>query len=402
MTTSRRTAPRPKRRLGSVYQRKQDGRWTASITLHGQRLVRYVDPKLPPREQEKAAHELLAKLITEAGSGVITVPGEMTLGVWLDQYLKRANVGRAPSTIKDRIRNAGYLKDGLGNVRLNRLTPGHIRTWLDTAMHPAPTRKEHKKFESRPLSYRAKKQCLMLLKTALDEAVALEYMSRNVAQPVKLEKRLERHKGKAWTQEQARAFLTATEHHAHNLLWKLALQSGARIGELLALKIDDFNPDTGLLRVERTLTSTLGSATKNAVGRPKTERSRRTIPVPTDARDTIQAQLERIEKLKRSKHWEEHGWLFPSEVGTLITYDNALRAWNKGIREAQAQHPDLPRLTPHDLRRTFISLALRRGVKPEVVARIVGHTSPLITLRIYREVFDDEMQDAAERIANLV
>lgn len=43
---------------------------------------------------------------------------------------------------------------------------------------------------------------------------------------------------------------------------------------------------------------------------------------------------------------------------------------------------------------TFISLALRRGVKPGVVSKMVGHTSPLITLRIYRHIYADELEDA--------
>lgn len=57
---------------------------------------------------------------------------------------------------------------------------------------------------------------------------------------------------------------------------------------------------------------------------------------------------------------------------------------------------------PHDLRHTFISLALRRGVKPEVVARMVGYSSPLITLRIYRQVFEGEFDEAREMLSGLV
>ena len=62
----------------------------------------------------------------------------------------------------------------------------------------------------------------------------------------------------------------------------------------------------------------------------------------------------------------------------------------------------MPRIRTHDLRVTFISLALRRGVKPEVVAKMVGHTSPLITLRIYRHIYEDELDTARELIADLV
>lgn len=416
MKKSRQATPHkaPKRRLGSVFKRKEDGRWAASVTVQGQRVTRYVKPEGSDKEQERMAHTLLAKLITEVERGDLLAPKELTLSVWLDQYLKRANKGRAASTIKDRQYSARYLKAELGDVRLDKLTPARIQHWLDTALHPEPLegRKDLTKFKGRPLSHRAKQKALMLLTSALEEAVALEHMSRNTARPVKLTKQLTRKKHTAWTQHQARVFLAANEQTAQYLLWKLALQTGARIGELLALRVTDYDDEDGTLRIERTLTASLDRSVRTTVGQTKTERSRRTIPLPTDARATITQQQERIMKLKADAgvHWKESGWLFPSEVGTLVPYDNARRAWQTAISRAQShaqQHyqkkeADLPVITPHDIRRTFISLALRRGVKPEVVARIVGHTSPLITLRIYREIFDDEMDEAADLIADLV
>ncbi len=81
----------------------------------------------------------------------------------------------------------------------------------------------------------------------------------------------------------------------------------------------------------------------------------------------------------------------------MYGYDNARRAWRQAIARA-----GVPVIRTHDMRVTFISLALKRGVKPEVVARMVGHSSPLITLRIYRQVFDDEIEEAGEMVANLV
>ena len=55
MTTRSRPKP-PKRRLGTVFQRKQDGRWAASVTVQGRRVTRYVKPEGSVKEQERAAH----------------------------------------------------------------------------------------------------------------------------------------------------------------------------------------------------------------------------------------------------------------------------------------------------------------------------------------------------------
>lgn len=404
MTTVRsKSAPQPKRKLGSVFQRKQDGRWAAAVTLPGgKRITRYVPPT--EADPERAAHALLAKLITEAESGEMVPPSQMTLELWLDEYLRRANRGKAPATVKDRAYSAAYLNAAMGSTRLERLTSQQIQRWADTAAHPVKEgMKAHRKYEGQPLSQRAKQKALQLLRSALTEAVGLGYMPRNPAVPVRLERRASKPKGVAWTPAQAQAFLAANEHTTLAPLWKLALQTGARLGELLALKASDYDPDRRTLRIERTLKyggEDAGKAARRTVGPPKTERATRTFPLSPDAQETIHAALARRETLKEKAGptWADGDWLFPAETGHLIPHGNAHRAWREALKRA----PGVPDVRPHDLRHTFISLALRRGVKPEVVARMVGHSSPLITLRIYRQVFEDEFEDAREMITGLV
>ncbi|WP_164473391.1 site-specific integrase [Deinococcus psychrotolerans] len=240
---------------------------------------------------------------------------------------------------------------------------------------------------------------MQLLKGALAEAVALGHLTRNVAGVARLEKRPAKRVGTSWTQPQARAFLDANEDTPHYLLWKLALQTGARIGELLALQVDDVDVERASLRIERTVTLGAGEKTRRSVGPPKTERSRRTFRLPPDGMATVNAMLERRERLQTEAgpQWHAERWLYPSEVGTLYGYDNARKRWAAALRRV-----DVPPIRIHDLRVTFISLALRRGVKPEVVARMVGHSSPIITMRVYRQIFEDELDEAGQMVADLV
>lgn len=406
-----RTRAPSKRKLGSVFQRKQDGRWAAAVTLpNGKRVTRYVPPD--HADPERAAHELLAKLITGSATGDLTPPSELTVERWLAEYVTRANLDKAASTIRDREYSVTYLNATLGRTRLDRLTPAMVQRWLDTARYPQHERKEHARYAEQPLSHRAKAKALQLLRSALDEAVALEHLTRNPARPVKLPRRTVKNVGTSWTQDQARHFLHANEGTHHQNLWHLALQTGARIGELLALKTTDYNPERGTLRIERTVKAGTDKYVRATIGKPKTENANRTIHLPPDAKKTIERQLSKITtmKTKAGTAWQRNDWLFPSEVGTLTPYDNAHRAWTQALTRTQTHlttthptnPPTFPRIRTHDLRVTFISLALRRGVKPEVVARMVGHSSPLITLKIYRQVFDDELTDAADLIADLI
>ncbi|WP_164473392.1 hypothetical protein [Deinococcus psychrotolerans] len=116
----------PKRKLGSVFQRKQDGRWAAAVTLSdGRRVTRYLKPDTP--NPEKAAHELLAKLITEAAAGEDITPSRMTLADWLDRHLQRTSRGRAQATIRDRMYLARKITGKLGKVMLPSLTPARYK-----------------------------------------------------------------------------------------------------------------------------------------------------------------------------------------------------------------------------------------------------------------------------------
>lgn len=386
-----------KRALGSVFLRASDGRWVARVTLpDGKRVTRYAASKAE-------AEGKLAALLVQASQGEAVPVSALTVGLWLDQYLERANRGRAAATVRDRKYLAAHIRARLGRTRLDRLTPAQVQTWADTLTG----------------SHRTRLKSLQLLRGALNEAVALGHLPRNAAAPVKLERHAARMAGTSWTQEQARAFLTANADTAQAYLWTLALQTGARIGELLALRLGDYDPVRGTLRIERTVTLAHGQQTRKAVGPPKTASGHRTFPLPPDARATLEAQLARREELKRKAGavWQEQGWLFPSEVGTLLGYDNVRRAWRGALDRAQQvmteewarlprqegeKPPEFPRVRTHDMRVTFISLALKRGVKPEVVSRMVGHSSPLITLRIYRQVFEDEIKEAGQMVARLI
>lgn len=382
-----------RRALGSVFQRSEDDRWVVRVTLPtGKRLTRYA----PIGAGRADAEQLLATLLT---SPDLAPPAPYTVESWLTEHLTRANRGRAGSTIRDRKYLAVGINRTLGRVRLDKLTSAQVQAWADALTG----------------STRTRMKSVQLLRGALNEAVALGHIPRNPALPIRMDKQPWKPVGRAWTQDEARLFLQINEGTAQVNLWRLGLQTGARIGELLALRIEDYDRARGTLRIERTVKAAVSNYNRVEVGPPKTDRSRRVIHLPPDARQTVEAQLTRVQALRGAKEWQaEEGWLFPSEVGTLLSYRNTHRAWGWALDRVQAhlnrEHvhhvraapvPQFPRLRMHDMRDTFISLACRRGVKPEVVSRIVGHTSPTITLRVYRQVYDDEFTEARDQLGNL-
>jgi integrase len=127
------------------------------------------------------------------------------------------------------------------------------------------------------------------LHKALKAAVADGLIPRNAAAGLKLP-RITREEIDPLTEEQARRLLETASEAGDRLeaLYVLALNTGMRQGELLALKWDDVHLERGVLRVRRTLTH---ADKAYVLGEPKTNKSRRTIRLTTGAITSLRAHL---------------------------------------------------------------------------------------------------------------
>ena len=176
-------------------------------------------------------------------------------------------------------------------------------------------------------------------------------------------------------------------------LYVLALNTGMRQGELLALKWDDVDLERGLLRVRRTLTH----ADKAFVlGEPKTKNSRRTIMLTTSAvaalRVHLSRQLEEIERM--GSLYQPGGLIFATEAGTIINPSN-LR--NRSLKPL-LKRAGLRAIRFHDLRHTCATLLLSKNINSKVVSEMLGHSSISITLDIYSHLLPDMQEKAAQTL----
>jgi integrase len=71
------------------------------------------------------------------------------------------------------------------------------------------------------------------------------------------------------------------------------------------------------------------------------------------------------------------------------------------VRRAQSTDPSFPRITAHALRHTAASLAIHAGANPLVVQRMLGHTSAAMTLDVYADLFESDLDTVAEKVGNL-
>jgi integrase len=162
----------------------------------------------------------------------------------------------------------------------------------------------------------------------------------------------------------------------------LAVHTGMRQGELLALKWADVDLKSGRVSVRRTITKSGGHL---LLGEPKTAKSRRTITLTTGSLNALRAHRKRQleEMMQRAGLWQDNGLVFASEAGTLINPTNLRRRHFASLLECAG----LPAGTRfHDLRHTCATLLLGKGIHPKFVQELLGHANIAITLDTYSHV----------------
>jgi integrase len=175
-------------------------------------------------------------------------------------------------------------------------------------------------------------------------------------------------------------------------LFRLMLATGLRQGEALGLHWADVDLDAGTLRVCWTLTRTSRGL---ELGEPKTDKARRTVPLPRSAVATLLVHRARQEDERHTAGttWRNNRLVFTTEIGTPLEPRNVLRRF-----EVLAERAGLKGVHLHTLRHSAASFLLAAGTHTKVVQEHLGHSSYTITADIYSHVGPAQQREAADRL----
>jgi integrase len=260
----------------------------------------------------------------------------------------------------------------IGGLQLRRLRPLHVEELLA-------------ELAAGGLAERSVRNVRNVLSSALRQAVAWGLIPDSPVKPTPRRRQARERKPQAtWSSAEVLAFLEAAHGHRLYALFYLAITTGAREAELVALHLEDLDLAAGTLWIRRSL----AYVPKQGLieGTPKTARSRRQLHLPPDAVQVLTEHLERLEAERAAARelWTEHGLLFPSTVGTHLSPRNLIRAFQNLQRKTAVST-----LTFHGLRHTYASLALRRGLPLRELADRLGHYDPSFTFSVYTHVLPD-------------
>lgn len=351
------------------------------------------------RGTRKQAETKLTELVRSADRSEFVEPSKVTLIAWLRDWVDKA--------IKPPMRRAttfasytSIIEKHIAPSALAHMTLQHLRAsdleryYADLKLSPKTVTVHHS-----------------VMHSALKKALRDQFVSRNVAADAMRPKTKQDHgdaRTHCWTAAEARQFLdTAKADGAQPAaFYTLALDTGARKGELGGLRWSDVDLDAATITIAQQLTSTGAEPT---FGPTKTGTTRTVSLGPETVvllreHKKVQAEI----KMKNRKTYCDFGLVFAKQAGDLqtprATLGQPLQMNNIGQREYARliKASGVRRIKFHGLRHTSATLSLQAGTPVHVVAARLGHSKVEMTLNVYAHALPNQQQAAAERLGALL
>jgi integrase len=367
-----------------TISRRTNGTYEARITIEdGQRKSIYGKTRKEVQEKLKIA-------LRDQQQGMLVNAAQQRLGAflvdWLESTQKHSLRPRTYERYEEIVRL--HIVPTLGRHYLHKLTAQQVQAFYSKKLDEEFAASTVIVFHS-------------VLHKALKTAVTWNLISRNVCSFVS-PPRLEQYEIQPLNVEQIQALLQVTEGHRMEALFKLAIATGMRRGELMGLKWQDIDLEHGTLQVRRVLTRIPGKMPGKGYieSEPKTKKSRRKMVIASFALEAlVQHRKRQLEaKLLAGPLWQEHDYVFCTSVGTHINPSkDMLDPLKKLLRKA-----GLPEIRFHDLRHSAATLLLTLKVNPKVVQEVLGHSTISMTMDIYSHVLPGIQEDAMSRLNDAI
>jgi integrase len=330
-----RAKARRTRGAGSIYP-TQSGLYRGSFAvvdpITHKRTRRYVSGHTPGEAERN-----LRKAITDSHRETAAAASP-TLRWWADRWL---------DTIRHRVRPATHRS--YGEAMRNHVLPD-FGEWQLAAIGPGDVERWTARLSTRGLALSTVALARRVLAVCLADAERDGRVHRNAAHLARAPRVAGTTRRRTLTAAEARALLdVARDDPDAGLLVILALGTGARVGEILAIDWSAVDLNAGTIEIR-------GSLSRAGLGPPKSAKGTRTVALPPFALEALRAEDRRS------------GFVIAGRDGGPLYPDRASERWRTLRKRA-----GLPGLRFHDLRGTVATLALAAGTPPAAVADVLGH-----------------------------
>ena len=252
--------------------------------------------------------------------------------------------------------------------------------------------------EGRELTYNSKYGYYKLVRAMLNRAVDWQLLSSNPNDKVSLKPKKDFKEKKCYDTDEVKELLEVlnNEHIKWRTLIVLAVDTGARRGELCSLRISDIDLEKRIIRITKSIKVVDGIVYED---KPKTSYSIREVIITETTVDLLKEYLKWQDEYKKKlgDKWNEEGRLFTSKNGGPICLTDCDHILRKIVRKY-----NLPPLTFHQLRHVSASILLNAGIDPKTISDRLGWATNNMLYQVYGHSFDSSKQQCADRMNEII
>lgn len=348
------------------------------------------EPKLTQRQIEKELNKTAVEFENKVLSGTYTNASKIFLSEFCPQYIDMVKDVLSPTTLQSyEVIIKNYIIPALGHMKLKDIRPIHIQLFIKELSRP-DIRLDQKTGKIAPSTIR---RYYSVLRSILAKAFKLGLIEQNPANREKIDlPPLGTTTTEIFNKEETLYLLECLndEPIIYQALIQLAIVSGCRRGELIALKWEDVNFEKSILSINKGLIKIPGHEIQ--IKDPKTKSSIRTIAIPTSVLHTLKKH-----KIKQSEQrlivgdqWVDGDWLFTQWNGKPMNPHTPTHWFSNFLERHHIPHRKF-----HALRHTSATLLLSSGTNIKTVSSRLGHTE-LGTTNRYVHALEETDRIAAE------
>lgn len=334
---------------------------------------------------KRQAQAVLNELLAAKQKRKYVKPDKQTVGEYLDRWLKERKRPLGGRTLQEYQRKIErYIRPTMGSTPVQQLEPLDIQELYTKLL-------ETGREGGGELSAQTVLHVHRILSVALKQAVKWKVIVDNPCSGVEAPS-VRRKKQKTYTAEQVKHLLAAAKGTSLYPALVIALTTGARRGEVIAMQWSDVDFDRRLLTIQRAAehTKEKGLLLKST----KSDRERH-VSMPDLLVTTLLQHRDEQNELRKllGPAYHHGGLIWPNEDGSLRTPDSFTRAFQRLLKRS-----GLPHIRLHDCRHTHATLLLEAKEDMHTVSERLGHSDVRLTLNTYPHVTKRMQDTTAQKI----
>lgn len=385
---------------GTIYYSEKLNKWVGQFSA-GRKENGKLNRKSVYGNTRKEVKEKMTKALAEVQANSYIDKSNITIAELGKSIIElKFNSNRITETTYSRSLNTfNIIKNEIGDIPIQEIEISQLQNFINK-----------QKTYSNSYINKIYEMLSNIFKEGIKNGIIAKNPMLNILKPksIKQDKKID-----ALTIEEQKLFTSALENEQYKNIFLIALHSGMRIGEILALTINDIDLDNKLVHITNTLTK--DSTGKVKIGETtKTYESMRDIPITTILEPILNNSISNYISNKNKL-------LFCHSNGSMITPSTINTQFKKICKNAGIKVITVKKkkgidkdgndifvnlktstVNTHMLRHTYATRCIESGVPAEILQKLLGHKNISITLNTYTTIFNKFKVTALDNYINYI